>query len=330
LRIERIGLLIGRGVSDDLLEYIRHCIDLHGLKLSMNSLSGVDIVLVIGSDRDILDAIQLMSDKPVPLLGVSPSSQVSYLSSITIEELDEALSSLSRGYFEIANYARLKGVINGSSVLYAVNEIAVFPSKSATLMSYELEVNGELVWRDRSDGILIATPIGSTAYALSAGGAVILEESPVIEVVPVNSLDPSKRPLIVPDSSQITVKNISSKYLCEAIADGSRRIKVHREITITKAEAPAKIIRITSKPSVKEALKEKMKLEELIDMPPSAKYVLKILELKGPLTVKEISEITLLPERTVRYALTELTKKGLVKRRISLRDARQVYYEPSI
>ncbi|MEM2794768.1 MAG: helix-turn-helix domain-containing protein, partial [Thermofilaceae archaeon] len=85
---------------------------------------------------------------------------------------------------------------------------------------------------------------------------------------------------------------------------------------------------IFSTPSVKETLKEKFP-SDLLEMPPSAKFVLKILEIKGPMSVKELADETMLPERTVRYALSELLRRGLVRKVVTLRNARQTFYERS-
>ncbi|MCD6357806.1 MAG: NAD(+)/NADH kinase [Thermoproteales archaeon] len=323
--LDRVYVWVGRHVSGEEAREVSSIVAAHGM-MQVGDPASADLVLAIGDDRDILDAIQAVGDSDTPILGVSLGNSVSYLSSISLDELGSALEMLRRGEYELATHARLRGVVDGSTVVYAMNEIAVFPSRSATLMSYELLIDGDLVWMDRADGVLVATPLGSTAYALSAGGAVVLEGARVLEVVPVNSVDPSKRPLIVPDTSRIVIKNVSSRHPCEVVADGGKRVKVRREVTISRSEMPIRIVKVSSRPSVRETLREKI-AAEAADMPPSAKFVLKMLELKGPMSAREIAELTLLPERTVRYALSELLRRGLVRRSTSLRDARQVYYE---
>jgi len=315
-------------IAGEELEYVRReAEDLaraHGMELA--GVEEADIILILGWDRDILDAVQSLGETGKPILGVSPRASEGILASTTIDELGAALEAILGGGYEIAQYMRLRGVVDGRRTIYALNEIAVFPSRSASLMSYELLIDGELMWRDRADGVLVATPFGSTAYALSAGGAVVLEESEVLEVVPVNSLDPSKKPLIVPSSSKIEVRGFVSRYPCEAVADGGSRTRVRRSLLISKSEKPVKLIRIASRPSVRMTLRARL-LKELADMPPSAKFVLKMLEMKGPMSAKELAKATLLPERTVRHALSELARSGLIRKTVNLRDAKQVYYE---
>lgn len=318
----KVYVLLGRGVVP--ADEVAAALAAHGIGRA-ESLDLADFVMVVGDDRDVLDAIQVLGERGTPILGVSSGGE-SYLTSATVDDLGSALEALEKGEYEIAEYTKLEGVVDGEVSLHALNEIAVFPSKSATLMSYELYVDGDLVWRDRADGVLVATPIGSTAYALSAGGAVVFEGAQVLELLPVNSIDPSKRPLIVPDSSRIEIKAISSRHPCEAIADGGARVRVKSCIEVRKAATPLRLVRIFSTPSVKEALKGKLP-SDFSDMPPSAKFVLKMLELKGPMSAKELADETMLPERTVRHALSELLRRGLVRKVVSLRNARQIFYE---
>ncbi|MEM0023366.1 MAG: NAD(+)/NADH kinase [Thermofilaceae archaeon] len=305
------------------VEEARKLLALHGLH-EVDSVGEADLVIALGDDRCVLDAVQAVGERDLPILGVSTGG-AGYLTSISVEELGAALEAVVRGEYELATYTKLKGVVDGSLVVYALNEIAVFPSKSAALMSYELLIDGDPVWSDRADGVIIATPLGSTAYALSAGGAIVFEGARVLEVVPVNSVDVAKRPLVIPDTSTVELRSIASKYPCEIVADGGSRVRVKERVTVARAETDVRIVRLFSKPSVRETLREK--LAETLDVPPSAKFVLKMLELKGPMSARELAEETMLPERTVRRALSELQRRGLIRRIVNLRDARQFFYE---
>ncbi|MEM2246495.1 MAG: NAD(+)/NADH kinase [Thermofilum sp.] len=305
------------------IEEVKKLLSLHSM-VEVDDVHEADLVLAVGDDRCMLDAVQALGEKDVPILGVNTGG-AGYLTSIGVDELGVALEAIARGEYELATYTRLKGVVDGHTVVYALNEIAVFPSKSAALMSYELLVDGEPVWSDRADGVIVATPLGSTAYALSAGGAIVFEGARVLEVVPVNSTDVAKRPLIIPDTSTIEIKGVASKYPCEIVADGGNRVKVKERVVVKRAETNVRLVRLSSEPSVRETLREK--LAETLDVPPSAKFVLKVLKLKGPMSARELAEETMLPERTVRRALSELQRRGLVRRIVNLRDARQFFYE---
>ncbi|HEY4681368.1 MAG TPA: sugar kinase, partial [Nitrosarchaeum sp.] len=219
--------------------------------------------------------------------------------------------------------------IDGKNVYPVLNDVAVFTSKSATLMEYTLRVNDEEVWHDSSDGVIISTPIGSSAYSMSAGGPVIFQDSPVFGIISVNSLDVTRRPLIVSNESLIEVDDISSRLYCEAILDGIDRYKINKTLECKKFN-PAKIIRMKKDSTAISALAKKVHLaEDLLSMPPSSKLLLKILEYEGAMTQKELLTKTMLPDRTIRLALSHLLGKGYVKKKVSIRDARQKIYEIS-
>jgi NAD+ kinase len=197
-------------------------------------------------------------------------------------------------------------------------------------MEHTLSVNGEEVWHDSSDGIIVATPIGSSAYSMSAGGPVIFQDSTVFEIISVNSLNINRRPIIVSNSSSIEIDDIAARLHCEAVLDGLDRYKVNKNVECTQFFPSAKIIRLKKDSTAISALAKKAHLaEELLSMPPSSKLLLKTLEYEGALTQKDLANKTLLPDRTVRLALSHLLEKGYVKKKVSVRDARQKIYEIS-
>lgn len=153
------------------------------------------------------------------------------------------------------------------------------------------------------------------------------QKAAVFLLVPVNSVDVTRRPLVVNDSSTIEISEINSRYDCEVVLDGIVRVKAENTVKAKRASTPAKIVRLIGASATQNKIKRKVKLaEELLKMPPSAKLVLKTLEYEGPLGQREISEKTLLPPRTTRLALRLLLSKGLIKRSQDLRDARHRLY----
>ena len=158
----------------------------------------------------------------------------------------------------------------------------------------------------------------------------IFQDSSVFGIISVNSLDIIRRPLIVSNDSVIEIDEISARLYCEVVLDGLDRYKVNKMVEATKFVPPAKIIRLTKDTTTISALAKKVKLaEDLFNMPPSSKLLLKILEYEGSMTQKELVSKTLLPDRTVRLAMSHLLEKGYVKRKISIRDSRQRIYEIS-
>jgi NAD+ kinase len=289
--------------------------------------SSLDFLIVLGSDKDVLRAFQLLGPHRVPVLGVNKEEGGGFLTEISVGEFSQALNRILRHDFKIEETIRLAVRTDGQQLPPALNEVATFPSKSATFMEYLLSVDGEDVWRDYSDGVIITTPTGSTAYAMSAGGPMILAGADVLAVVPVNSADVTRRPLIIPNSSTIRLDEISSRYECEVVIDGTYRSKVRERVEISKYSIPAALIRLsTAYPTIDRLAKKVRLAEELLKMPASAKLVLKTLEYEGPLSQRELLKRTMLPERTARLALAMLLQKELVKMKTMPLDSRQKIY----
>jgi len=290
--------------------------------------SNVDIVITAGGDRAILDYSHYVKDFSVPVLGIYESDSTGFLlGQIDVSDLKKSIGRIKKGDYEIDNVSRLSVNVDGKEVEPVLNDISLFPRKSATLMEYILKINGNDIWHDNSDGVIISTPIGSTAYCMSAGGPMVLQRSQVFVIVPVNSMDNTRRPLIVPNTDRLEIEDILSRYLCEVILDGGKRVAVRKNIVCEKHEFPAKFVKLI-KDSPMDIIAKKVKLaEDLLDMPPSAKLILKTLEYEGELSQKDLSKRTMLPERTIRLSLSHLIQRGYVRKKTSLRDARQKTYE---
>ena len=293
--------------------------------------SDVDIVIAMGGDRGVRGYFHRAVDPPpAPVLGLSEAESSGFLAQVDTRELASFTGRLRRGDYAVEEVPRLGVSIDGKAVHPVLNDIAVFPSRSAMLMEHTLRVDGREVWHDSSDGIILSTPIGSSAYSMSAGGPVIFQESRVFGIISVNSLDVTRRPLIVPDGSAIEVDDVSSRQHCEAVLDGSDRLTVTKSVDCTKSEAGARIIRMREDPTAISALARKVHLAgDLLKMSPSSKLILKTLEYEGPLSQRDLALKTMLPARTVRLALRRLQDGRYVRRRVSARDARQKIYEIS-
>jgi NAD+ kinase len=163
---------------------------------------------------------------------------------------------------------------------------------------------------------------------MSAGGPMAMQRSQIFIIVSVNSLDNTRRPLVVPNDSKLEIADITSRYHCEVVLDGGRRLQVKNMLECSKHEFPARLVRLAGDSSAASLMAKKVKLaEDMLKMPPSAKLILKTLEYEGALSQKDLAARTLLPERTIRLSLSHLLSQGYVKKKTSLRDARQRIYE---
>ncbi|MFQ5941506.1 MAG: NAD(+)/NADH kinase [Nitrososphaerales archaeon] len=331
----RIALLGGE-LSNGMLLQVKNTLDSMDvqtvvLKKQYATTQDADIVIVIGGDRGLLHYFhQMVSDSP-PVLGVYESDSTGFLAQIETKYLDVAINRLKTGDFTVDEVTRIGVKVDGKEVEPVLNDVAIFPSKSATLMEHKLKINGEDVWHDNSDGVIISTPIGSTAYSMSAGGPMILPKAKVFIIVSVSSVDVTRRPLVVPDDTLVEINDIASRYHSEVVLDGGKRLRVRKTLECSKHQFPARLISLAEDSVATSLIAKKVKLaEDLLGMPPSAKLVLKTLEYEGPLSQKDLASRSMLPERTVRLALSYLLEKGYVKKKVSLRDARQRIYELKI
>ncbi len=263
-----------------------------------------EVFAVYGRDRDILRALR-ESDKVV--VGISPPGLDVKLAALDLRELP-SLTSIKCRAVEIP---RLRAESPHGHVV-GVNEIAIFPEKSATFLKYSLYVDGTFLFNDLSDGVLIATPLGSTAYALSAGGPIVDVRSRVIVIVPVNSAM-GRKPYVIPQESVVEIRDIKSRARPVAIGDGVVEIDAGGSVTIRAGGRAKLLVRERAIPSGAK-------------MPASAQLIRKVLAERGPLTVAEISAVTKLSQRTVRNALKRLREMGLVKAMLDPTDPRRKIY----
>jgi NAD+ kinase len=160
--------------------------------LPIEEFSGtVDLGIVVGGDGSMLSACRKMAAFGIPLLGIN-RGRLGFLTDISPDEIEQ----------------RVLPVLQGKGT--AVNDIVLHPGMSVRMMTFELYVDGQFVYSQRSDGLIVATPTGSTAYALSAGGPLLFPELDAIVVVPLNPHTLSSRPVVLNGSAQIEIR-VSSR-----------------------------------------------------------------------------------------------------------------------
>jgi NAD+ kinase len=343
----KIGLISGHeaGMLEDtrnLIEILKHYKADYVLeeKLATNlKMKGVsikkieaDVLLIVGSDRVLLKSLLDLGHSDTPILPVASMGQPDFLFDVQTSNFEYIVEDLLNEKWGKEEKKRIVAEIAGRKTPPLLNDIGIFARRSATLLRYSLLIDGEHFWKDGSDGLIIATPTGSTAYALSVGGPVILNTSPVFSIIPVNSVNPARRPLVLPDYMEVEIQDLTSSVAVEAVLDGQLRKKVDsKPIIIRQAKNSATFVKFDSErvAALRGKLQKKSEMSDDLaqDLPPSAKLVLKVLEYQGQLSQKEIIEETMLPARTVRYALSLLMSEGVVMKRLSLRDSRQGLYQ---
>lgn len=177
-------------------------------------LAAIDLVIVIGGDGSILSACRKIAASDVPLLGIN-LGRLGFLTDITPDEIEDRVASVLAGEFKQTERFMLNTSIsrNGKEIGFgtALNDVVLHPGMSVRMMEFELYVDGEFVYSQRSDGLIVATPTGSTAYALSAGGPLICPELDAMVCVPLNPHTLSSRPIVLHGDSEIEIR-VNSKH----------------------------------------------------------------------------------------------------------------------
>lgn len=168
----------------------------------------VDFLFSIGGDGTLLDTITLVQDSGIPVLGIN-LGRLGFLSSISKDKIDLAIKQLIRKEYSLdqRSLVRLEtpdkifGKLN-----YALNEISIYRKNPFTMLTIEAYINGDFLNSYWADGLIIATPTGSTAYSLSTGGPIIVPGSSNLVITPIATHNLTVRPVVIPDTSVITIK----------------------------------------------------------------------------------------------------------------------------
>lgn len=190
-----------------------------------------DLVIVVGGDGTILNAVRSLSHTQVPLLGINVG-RLGFLADISPEELETSLEEILDGsYREEQRFLLEMQVIRDNKVIFegdAFNDVVVHIRDVARMIEFETRINDEFVNHQRADGIVVSTPTGSTAYALSAGGPILHATLDAITLVPISPHTLSSRPLVINSDSQIKILICNTKDgIAQATCDGHLSTDVH-------------------------------------------------------------------------------------------------------
>ena len=164
----------------------------------------VDIIIVFGGDGTLLNSARQYLEYEIPILGVNMGN-VGFLTDIKVDNFDKTIIEILQGNFKIEERNLVSAKFNENH-LYGLNEVVIHSGAYAQLMRYRLYVNNKVVYEQRSDGLIIATPTGSTAYALSAGGPIIHPSLDVWTILPMLPQSISSRPFIISSDADIEME----------------------------------------------------------------------------------------------------------------------------
>ncbi len=182
----------------------------HGLQVCTRKLMGeiCDLVIVVGGDGSLLGAARALARHGIPILGINRGS-LGFLTDIRPDELEARVSEVLSGRYLMESRFLLEAEVRrGSEAIGqsdALNDVVLHPGKSMRMIEFELYIDGHFVCSQKADGLIIATPTGSTAYALSAGGPIMHPKLDAIVIVPMYPHTLSGRPIVVDGNSEMKV-----------------------------------------------------------------------------------------------------------------------------
>ncbi len=262
--------LFGKNVTDEVLPYIQEMIDalheLNGVTLLyqpfFESLGNrvhfksepalftkqaeiekvADFLFSIGGDGTILDAVSLVGNSGIPVTGIN-LGRLGFLSSISKELIIPAINAIQNGHYKLENRTLLKlaapknlfGTTN-----FALNDLTVYKPNVMSMLTIKTWINGEFLNAYWADGLIVATPTGSTAYSLSCTGPIIAPDSENFLITPIASHNLTVRPIIIRDDCEIKIR-VEGKNSEFHVSLDSRIEKVDHTVELCIQKAPFKI-----------------------------------------------------------------------------------------
>lgn len=207
-----------------------------------------DIAISFGGDGTLLRTASRIGSKPIPILGIN-AGRLGFLTTTSNENIDFILEKIHSGEYCTESRALIEAVTVGgelSNYPFALNEIAVMKHDSSSMMTLEVTINGIDKITYQADGLIVATPSGSTGYSLSVGGPIISPAANVLALTPIAPHSLSTRPIIIDDNSVIDIKVCSRSHNFLIAIDG-RNESCNEDVAVTVRKAHYNQLIIRSK-----------------------------------------------------------------------------------
>lgn len=205
-----------------------------------------DMVLSIGGDGTFLKAASRVGSRNIPILGIN-TGRLGFLADVSPEEMEDTFNDIYSNNYRIEDRSVLQVSCKEQELKgypFGLNEIAVLKRDSSSMISIHTAINGAYLTTYQADGLVIATPTGSTAYSLSIGGPVIVPHSNTIAITPVAPHSLNVRPIVINDDWEITldIESRSHNFLI-AIDGRSETCREGSQLTIRKADYKIKVVK---------------------------------------------------------------------------------------
>jgi NAD+ kinase len=225
----------------------------HGIKLGADP----DFIVAMGGDGTILAAAHVYGRKGVPILGFNIGG-LGFLTDVSFQEFEVILRAIKHDRHRIEKRMVLKAQV-GNRMIHALNDLIICTRVPGRSVEFSAVINGEYISRYVADGIIAATPTGSTAYSLASGGPILLPHTEAIVLTAIAPHTLSVRPLILPPTSRVEIR-IGKKGRAALVADGQRSVALRagQVVKFTKADYHVMLLKSRQSTFFK-TLREKLK-----------------------------------------------------------------------
>lgn len=205
----------------------------------------LDYLISIGGDGTILDAVEVVADSAVPIIGVN-TGRLGFLANVNTDGLKQAFNELIRGSYQIdkRNLLQLESNQELFQFNYALNDFVIHKKETSSMITVHAFLNGEPLNSYWADGLIVATPTGSSGYSLSCGGPILFPKSGSLVVTPIAPHNLNVRPVIIPDDQVLSfeIEGRSSHFLA-SLDSRSVTITDQVQIAIRKADFNVNLVR---------------------------------------------------------------------------------------
>jgi NAD+ kinase len=202
-----------------------------------------EVLVVVGGDGTILRTLQGTS---LPILGVN-AGVLGFLTEVQPDEIKESMAQLVRGDYKVERRLRLRISVDGKRLMDATNEAVIHTAHVAKMRHFVVSVDNKPATQMRADGIIVATPTGTTCYAMSVGSSIVDPRVEALVIAPIAPFRLSSRPLVVPAKSRISV-TVHEPKECIMVADGQEETHLtgNEEIVFSASEKKARFVILKS------------------------------------------------------------------------------------
>ena len=199
----------------------------------------IDFAVSVGGDGTFLTTASIIGDRNIPILGIN-CGHLGFLADVQTRDVDSIMRQLIDGQYTIEQRSLRRVSCNKDNLImapFALNEVSILKQGFSSMISIEATVNGQLLHRYHADGLVIATPTGSTAYNLSIGGPLIVPQSKVMVLSPIATHSLTVRPLVIPEDWKIDLK-VQGRYGNYMISVDGRSQILSDEVQLHIERAP--------------------------------------------------------------------------------------------